>query len=290
MGKMPRKGWWGLERGLLMLAGVCSLFLWNGVVGATPAPEPGSIDINRATVEELQALPFVGEVRARAIVEFRREHGPFSSFDQLLGSEAIGPSTMEAIRSYLRLGGVAPPVGKEANDGAVAEDGEAAASLAVRRMVVTRPGQVQLLCDQDYYPMLLNFLQNAGRRVRVAMFVFRATEAAGNRPAVVVDELIAAAGRGVEVTVLLERSAYEEDLNREHQRLADILRQGGVEVRFGPERTTTHAKVVLVDDRFVLLGSHNLTHSALRFNHECSLLVDSRELAAQLTSYLKDIR
>lgn len=298
MEKMVRKAWWGPERGLLILLGVCTLFFWAGVVGATTTPGPGSIDINRATVEELQTLPFIGEVRARAIVEFRREHGPFSSLDQLLKSEAVGPRTLEAIRSYLRLGGTAPTArggdggaGAGVDGGVVApEDQEAATSLMVRRMVVTRPGQLQLLCDQEYYPMLLNFLQGAGRKVQVAMFVFRATGAKGNRPTVVADELIAAARRGVEVTVLLENSAYEEDLNREHQKLARTLRQGGVTVRFGPERTTTHTKIILVDDRFVLLGSHNLTHSALRFNHECSLLIDSRELAAQLSSYLKDIR
>ncbi|MDZ7641178.1 MAG: phospholipase D-like domain-containing protein, partial [Desulfurivibrio sp.] len=261
--------------------------------GAVAAPAPGSVDINRATVAELRELPFVGEVRARAIVEYRRQQGPFAGLDELLASSAVGSRTLEAIRPYLRpLGadGAAAPAagGGDEEEAAPADDAEDEPRTAVNisRLIVTQPGQLQLLCDQDYYPVLLNFLQNANRRIAVATFVFRATDWAGNRASRIADELLAAARRGVEVEVLLENSTFDEDLRREHQRLARTLRRGGIKVRFGPEDTTTHTKVALIDQRFVLLGSHNLTHSALSSNHECSLLVDSQELAGQLRSYL----
>ncbi|ADH86106.1 phospholipase D-like domain-containing protein [Desulfurivibrio alkaliphilus] len=301
---------------------LCLLLLafagWGPAAGPALASLAGQVNINTAGMAELQELPFIGEVRARAIVDLRREQGPFSEIEELLASPAIGPRTLEAIRPYLALSGLStldrasadeavadesgallepPPAGADGRPGTPAATDETATpeapalaeTFSLRRVIITRPGEIQVLCDQEYYPALLHLLQGAARRVELAMFVFRATEAAGNRPARIAEELINAGRRGVEVKVILEHSAYDEELTQEHRRLARNLRQGGVEVRFGPRDTTTHNKIILIDERFTLLGSHNLTHAALSRNHECSLLIDSRELAARLSAYLSQL-
>jgi phosphatidylserine/phosphatidylglycerophosphate/cardiolipin synthase-like enzyme len=46
---------------------------------------------------------------------------------------------------------------------------------------------------------------------------------------------------------------------------------------------------VIIDQRYVLLGSHNFTHSALRHNHEASVLIESPKLAQQALAYLQHI-
>ncbi|MFA5260254.1 MAG: helix-hairpin-helix domain-containing protein [Candidatus Omnitrophota bacterium] len=57
----------------------------------------GKLDINKATEEELVALPFVGRVTARRIMAYREEHGPFRDLAQLNEIKGIGPS------KYLKL-------------------------------------------------------------------------------------------------------------------------------------------------------------------------------------------
>lgn len=57
-------------------------------------------------------------------------------------------------------------------------------------------------------------------------------------------------------------------------------------MRFDSLRKTTHTKVVVIDGRYVYLGSHNLTHSALTRNNELSVLLDSPETAREITGYL----
>jgi len=47
--------------------------------------------------------------------------------------------------------------------------------------------------------------------------------------------------------------------------------------------------VVVVDGRFSMVGSHNLTRSGLRENHELSLSVDSPCVADRIVNYLKRI-
>ena len=67
---------------------------------------PGeTIDVNTADEYELQRLPGIGEKRARDIVAYREEHGPFGSVDELDEVSGIGPGILEGLRDYVRVGG-----------------------------------------------------------------------------------------------------------------------------------------------------------------------------------------
>ena len=60
---------------------------------ATPPGGGGRVDLNRATAKELEALPGIGPSLARAIVEDRRENGPFRGVRDLERVSGIGPAT-----------------------------------------------------------------------------------------------------------------------------------------------------------------------------------------------------
>ena len=63
---------------------------------------PGEvIDLNTASVSDLQRLPGVGLERARAIVAFRQEEGGFSSVDELLRVDGFGLRIVDSLRPYL---------------------------------------------------------------------------------------------------------------------------------------------------------------------------------------------
>jgi competence protein ComEA len=61
------------------------------------------IDVNRASVEELQEIPRIGEVRARNIVEERRK-GLFRSVDDLKRVPGIKDRMVEYLRPYVTCG------------------------------------------------------------------------------------------------------------------------------------------------------------------------------------------
>ncbi len=73
----------------------------------TPArPEPTStepVNLNTATVEQLDALPGVGPVTAAAIVAWREAHGKFTGVDQLGDVDGIGPARLEKLRALVRV-------------------------------------------------------------------------------------------------------------------------------------------------------------------------------------------
>ena len=67
-------------------------------------PERQPVDINTATAEELQQLMGIGPVLAQAIVDYRAEHGPFASVDELLEVSGIGETKLDNIRNDITLG------------------------------------------------------------------------------------------------------------------------------------------------------------------------------------------
>jgi phosphatidylserine/phosphatidylglycerophosphate/cardiolipin synthase-like enzyme len=144
-----------------------------------------------------------------------------------------------------------------------------------------------LLQNQSYAETLLRGIREARREIIFTFYLFKMTESRGNSPREIATELVKAKKRGVDVTVILEEGRNSKDpLNAENRATAQFLSRSGVKVFFDSPRVTTHAKVAVIDSRFVYLGSHNLTQSALRHNNELSILLDSPEIAAEVKSWL----
>ena len=73
---------------------------------AAPTPEsdtPSRTNLNRAGLEELMALPGIGEVRAQSILDHRRQNGPFQSVESLVDVSGIGWTTLERIRPLVTV-------------------------------------------------------------------------------------------------------------------------------------------------------------------------------------------
>lgn len=71
---------------------------------APATPKPGeTVNLNTATVEQLDALPGVGPVTAAAIVAWRAAHGRFAHVDQLGDVDGIGPARLDRLRALVRV-------------------------------------------------------------------------------------------------------------------------------------------------------------------------------------------
>ena len=68
----------------------------------TEAPDP-RISLNQADKKQLMTLPMIGEVRARAIIDYRTEHGPFSDIADIMKVSGIGKGIFERIKDKIRL-------------------------------------------------------------------------------------------------------------------------------------------------------------------------------------------
>ena len=98
-------GFWGLRRF------APAMFLGKPDLIAVPNNEhpqnrttlnkPALLNINTATVEELQTLPNIGETTAQRIIDYRTQHGDFASVDALQNVKGIGTKTLEKLRPFV---------------------------------------------------------------------------------------------------------------------------------------------------------------------------------------------
>jgi competence protein ComEA len=65
--------------------------------------QPQKIDLNRAEAWLLQALPGIGEIHAKAIIDYRQQNKRFQSIDELTKVEGIGVTTYERIKNLITV-------------------------------------------------------------------------------------------------------------------------------------------------------------------------------------------
>ena len=69
----------------------------------TSATAVSKVNLNRASVDELQSLPGVGPVLAQRMVEWRKAHGRYRTVDDLREVKGIGKKRMEQLRPLLTV-------------------------------------------------------------------------------------------------------------------------------------------------------------------------------------------
>lgn len=72
----------------------------------TPAAstlEAGLVDLNTATLEQLQTLNGIGETRAKAILEYREKHGPFTKKEDIMQVPGIKEGIYKKLQNQIAV-------------------------------------------------------------------------------------------------------------------------------------------------------------------------------------------
>jgi len=77
------------------------LLAWNGQAKQKVS---GQLNLNLATVEQIDQLPGVSPKKALAIVDYRKQH-PYKSVDELDNVKGFSPKSIEKLRPYLLVDG-----------------------------------------------------------------------------------------------------------------------------------------------------------------------------------------
>lgn len=91
---------------LILVFGATGIFLFNNKVFAQEL-----ININTASLEELDSLPGIGEAKAQAIIDYRNENGIFETIEQIMEVSGIGQATFDNIKNLITVAGTANQVG-----------------------------------------------------------------------------------------------------------------------------------------------------------------------------------
>jgi hypothetical protein len=144
--------------------------------------------------------------------------------------------------------------------------------------------------DRLYFPELHSVLQNSNSLIHVAMFRSSYYQRDDSKADILLDDLVKAKSRGADVKVILEGGDdyLGEEFLGEQAKTCRYLRGNGVDVRFDPAGTTTHAKLIIADNN-VILGSTNWNYYALEKNHEANVLIRSGDISGKFEEYFKKL-
>ena len=220
------------------------------------------------------------KVKAEAIFSYKRQEGKFKRAESLVEVKGIGVKTLSHIRPYIKLAGE--------SDLSIIDTGKTSDHTVTSN--VFPDTKISLLANEGLFTALLKAIKEAKDEVVVSMFLFKTSEYPSNRANIIMETLVSAAKRGVRVVLLLEEGkSVGGSVTQANKISANRLIAGGAIVRFDGPRRTTHTKVVVVDREKVFLGSHNFTHSALKYNNELSVNVNSKAFAEEVLAYINGL-
>lgn len=159
-------------------------------------------------------------------------------------------------------------------------------SHLIREEPVIHEGDIVIVEDSQYLDTVAPLIKSANESVHVIMFVIKYDPGDSDDPVNDLLNLLAEArSRGVDVKVLVDEETADS-----YPQTIDFLKEHEISVRLDKSSgITTHAKVVIIDGKFVVVGSHNWTESALRYNHEVSALIRSGTAAGLLEDYFNSL-
>ena len=151
------------------------------------------------------------------------------------------------------------------------------------------PSGVEVLAGTNYAKRVEELILSAKSKVWVALYVASYQADRGNAlENKLFNALAKVHSKGVDVRVVLDRGlewdSAKAQLSKERSDKNDaafeFLKSKGISVRWDSFEQIMHAKFVVVDESYAVLGSHNWTYSALSKNVELSVLL-SRESDCQ---------
>lgn len=126
----------------------------------------------------------------------------------------------------------------------------------------------------DYPDVVIPIIKNASSSIDILVYQWKWY---GHQAASPIQQfnlaVTAAAQRGVKVRVLMDIEHYSHPITKINTRTEKFLKRAGCEVRMARIGGRTHAKMIIVDRKILVVGSHNLCKSSLSSNAEVSITI-----------------
>lgn len=148
-------------------------------------------------------------------------------------------------------------------------------------------GETIPIIDREYFDVIQATMKKAKKKIWVMVYGFKLSSSENTRADILANEMIRAKKRGVEVKVILEKSDFNEWLNRMNGKTIEYFKENGIEARFDKEDVITHAKVVIIDDA-VFLGSTNWSYGGLELWHNSDILIKNKKIVDFFVNYFEE--
>lgn len=151
----------------------------------------------------------------------------------------------------------------------------------IKKLEVCDISFTALMTGKEYLELLKELLQYAKNSIAVALQFLRYSELSNYPINALVRELVLAHQRGVKVRVILDKDAEEGRLRSRliNRSANEILEKAGVKTQFSSKPNRLHTKLLLIDSKHVVIGSHNWTACSMFRARDASIYVCSTGLS-----------
>lgn len=138
----------------------------------------------------------------------------------------------------------------------------------------------EIIIGREYPEKIIPLIKNAKNSIKILIYDWRFyPNEIGSSIQIFNYEILQAVRRGVSVRALVNSD-----------NLCAFLRSQGLLISKVETKKTMHIKMLIIDEKYLVIGSHNLTKSAFSLNHEISILLDDCEAVARCSKFFDDIK
>ncbi len=165
----------------------------------------------------------------------------------------------------------------------------------IQQSFALQADSVTPLVNEQYFHTVHKALRTAKDSIFCVMYLAKYSEKYDSGyPNILINDLIKAHKRGLEVKVILDhniqfwlRNKKRNKIERKSNSAYKKLQRAGVPVFYDDKKQITHSKILIIDQYITVLGSTNWTYSALNKNNEASILIESSEVAKEFIKRLR---
>jgi phosphatidylserine/phosphatidylglycerophosphate/cardiolipin synthase-like enzyme len=147
--------------------------------------------------------------------------------------------------------------------------------------------KISPLVNEQYFNKTLGAIENAKTSIDIVLYEFKWYDT-NNSVIKLREALINADKKGIVVRIILDQSEWygeETELSKSNRKTAAFLKENGIDAKLDSKKITTHDKLLIIDKKIVILGSHNWGSSALTKNNEASVLIENSAIAEYYQNY-----
>lgn len=138
---------------------------------------------------------------------------------------------------------------------------------------------IQSIVGSEFPKIVIPKIDEATKNIKIVVFDWRWYPASpANSVQLFNQALVRAARRGVVISAL----ANNDDI-------VATLKSCGIDAKKAFTKNLVHAKLIVIDDRIVILGSHNYSQSAFTMNHEISVMFEDPEIALDYLKFFNSL-
>ncbi len=139
------------------------------------------------------------------------------------------------------------------------------------------------ISDRGYFPAVIREIQVAQKSIHIVAFELKYYPGHQNsNQNKIVNALVDAHNRGVDVRIIMDEYSKKDNAYK-------FLKEKGIGIRYDSEDITTHAKLIIIDGKTVILGSTNFSYYGLEKNHETDILIDAEQVAEYFEGYFEEL-